>query len=93
MPVRRIGVIGLAVGAVVPVPTAALALLWRPAEAAKAVLVPAAELLAGVAHNVQDWPAPLALGVVSAINGLLYAGVALAAAALLGRRTKRPGAR
>lgn len=87
-----IAMTALAVGAAIPVPTAGLALVWGPAEAAKPILVPAAGWLSGSTGSFEHWPAPASLALVSAVNGLLYALVALAVAAVARsvRRGDRP---
>ena len=82
---RRWFVVGVVVGAVVPVPATVAALLFPAAERVAPLLVPGAVLLRPLSSDMAGWSGLVNMLLVSVANGLLYG----AAAALLARVPRR----
>jgi uncharacterized membrane protein len=83
----RIFVLGFAIGFVVTVPAAMLALIFSWAESALPWVVPGLLLTRPLSSVMQDWPGAVNLGLAALANGLVYGLVVLAVVTVV-RRTR-----
>jgi hypothetical protein len=94
MSTRRLFWTAFVVGALLPFPAAALALLWQPGEVIAPLVTPGIVLLLPLVGLMQDWPAAVNMVLASLANGLVAGVLALVVRRVWGmlRRRRRTAA-